>query len=111
MSLYVKHSENRRTYFLVPLPKKFDGKVAYLDLTERAKNAINRDRRNYYDPEDGPEFSIEVLHAMEYADYVSQYANEKNLHKFGTRTGYSLFVNHLGDDNGKQEIKRRQYRS
>ncbi len=108
MSLYVKHTENRRTYFLVPLPKKFDGKTAFLDLTERARNANNRDRRNYYDSENGPEFCIEILHAIEYAEYVSQYANERNIHKFGTRAGYSFFINPLDDDDKVEREPRRK---
>lgn len=110
MSLYVKHNENRRTYYLVPLPAKFDDKTAYLDLTDRARNAINRDRRRFYEPENGPDFGIEILHAVEYAAYVSEHANEKNLHKFGTRTGYSFFVNPFTDDQDqvKREYRRRE---
>ncbi len=104
---YVKHTENRRTYYLVPLPAKFDGKTAFLDLTDRARNAINRDRRRFYDPEDGPDFCIEILHAMEYAEYVADLASERNIHKFGTRTGYSFFINPLAED-GK--VKREQRR-
>ena len=110
MSLYVKHTENRRTYFLVPLPKKFDGRTAFLDLTERARNAINRDRRRFYDAEDGPDFWIEIQHATEYAGYVSEHANEKNIHKFGTRTGYSFFINPLDDEDKVEREQRRPYR-
>ncbi len=108
MSLYVKHTENRRTYYLVPLPVKFNGRTAYLDLTDRARNAINRDRRRYYDPEHGPDFGVEILHAMQYAEYVADHAVEKNLHKFGTRTGYSFFVNPFDDDDQLRRDTRRR---
>lgn len=106
-SAYVKYIENRRTHYLVPLPTKFDGRTAYLDLTDRIKNAINRDRRQRYEPEDGPEFGIEILHANEYAQYVSEHATSNNLHKFGTRTGYSFFISSLTDEQAKREEKRK----
>ena len=105
---FVKHTENRRTYYLVPLPVKIDGKTAFLDFTDRARNAINRDRRRYYDPEEGPDFCVEILHATEYAEYVAEHANEKNIHKFGTRNGYSFFVNPLAEDGMVRRDHRRK---
>ena len=111
MSLFVKHQENRRTYYLIPLTNKIDGKTAYLDLTDRARNALNKDRRHHYQPENGPNFGIEILHAKEYADYVTSVANNRNLHKFNTRKGYTFFVSALTDDQIKREEVRRGRRA
>lgn len=107
MSLYVKHQENRRVFYLIPLKKQFDGKTAYLDITDRARKAINKDRRQNYGIENGPNFGLEVLHAVEYADHVADVAHPKNLHKFGTRTGYSFFISALTDDQIRRDRARR----
>lgn len=106
-SLYVKHEENKRIHYLIPLENKFDGRVAYLDLTDKIRNAINKDRRNRYGEENGPNFGIEILHAREYAKYVNEHAHVANLHKFNTRSGYSFFISSLTDDQIKREEKRR----
>ena len=107
MACFVKHQENRRTYYLIPLPNKFNDKIAYLDLTERARNALNKDRRHHYPAENGPNFGIEILHAKEYAEHVSSVASKHNLHKFNTRRGYSFFISSLTDDQIKREEVRR----
>jgi hypothetical protein len=106
-SLYVKHHENKRVFYLIPLKKQFDGKTAYLDITDRARKAINKDRRQNYGIENGPNFGLEVLHAVDYADHVADVAHPKNLHKFGTRTGYSFFISALTDDQIKRDRARR----
>jgi len=108
MSAYVKHQENRRTYYLIPLEAKFDGRTAYLDFTDRAKNAINKDRRYRYPIEKGPNFGIEIHHAQEYAEYVAENANPVNIHKFNTRGGYSFFVSSLTDEQIKRDDARRR---
>ncbi len=107
MPTFVKHKENRRVFYLIPLNKQFNGKTAYLDITDRARSAINKDRRKNYGIENGPNFGIEVLHATEYAAYVADVAHSKNLLKFGTRTGYSFFINALTDDQIHRDSVRR----
>lgn len=90
--LYIKKTEGKRVFYILPV-KEFSNSVAYLDVTDRARHAINRDRRKHYDAENGPNFGVEILHAREYADYVAQHATENNLHKFNTRDGgYSFFT-------------------
>jgi len=107
MPLFVKHQENRRVFYLIPLNNKFDGKIAYLDITDRARKAINKDRRQNYGTEDGPNFGLEILHGVEYAEHVSSVANSKNLHKFGTRYGHSFFISALTDDQIRRDKVRR----
>ncbi len=83
---YIRHMENRRELFLIPLKvKSTDGRDAFLSFTDFARNSINRDRRRYYDVEDGPNFAIAVVKALEYAEYVDTYATPYNLHRFTTR--------------------------
>lgn len=82
---YIRHTENRRELFLVPLNvKSTDGREAFLSFTDFARNSINRDRRRYYDVEDGPNFAIAVSRALDYAEYVNIYATSYNLHRFTT---------------------------
>ena len=54
---------------------------------------------------------MEILHATQYAEYVADHASEKNLHKFGTRTGYSFFVNPFDDDDQLRRDTRRRDRN
>ena len=110
MATFVKHQENRRTYYLIPLPKKFGDKTAYLDYTDLARDAIRRDRRRHYGPENGPLFGIETLHAMEYAEYVAEHAIAENIHKFNTRRGYSFFISAVTDDQIQRDERRREVR-
>jgi hypothetical protein len=97
MSHYIKHVEDKRVFFLIPLEKKFDDRTAYLDLTDRAWDAIRKDRKMNYKSEDGPNFGHEVLNAMQYAQYVSDHAASHDLHKFNTRN-YFFTVNALTDE-------------
>lgn len=83
---YIRHNEGRRELFLIPLNvKSTDGREAFLSFTDYARNSINRDRRRFYDVEDGPNFAISVAKATEYAEYVDMYATPYNLHRFTTR--------------------------
>lgn len=96
MSSMVKHTENRRTFYLFPLPEtprdSFNGRTAYLDASDLMKEANRRDKTLGYDREQGPNFGIEHQRAIEYAEYVSQHATAENLFKFNT-SKYVFFVN------------------
>jgi hypothetical protein len=90
MIQYERQVEGNQTFYTINLGN-FNGSDTYLDLTNRAKHAIRRDVRRGYESENGPEFGIEVLHALEYAEYVSEHGKPEDIHKFGTRDGYSIF--------------------
>lgn len=93
MPIYEKRTEGDRTFFLVPLKQVDDG-MAYLDCTSCMKKAIRVDQKDGYDEEQGPEFAFEIRRAAEYAEYVTEHATSKNLHKFNTRD-FALFINPL----------------
>lgn len=97
MTRYIKHVEDKRVFYLIPLEKKFDDRTAYLDLTDRAWDAIRKDRKMNYESEKGPNFGHEMLNAMEYAEYVSENAEVHNLHKFNTKN-YFFTINSFTDD-------------
>lgn len=85
---YVRYSDGRRTLFLVPLEvHSADGREAFLNFTESARNGISRDRRRHYLPEDGPSFGIAVQRAVEYAGYINAHAKPHNVHKFSSGDG------------------------
>jgi len=89
---YKKIVEGKQILFLIPVTDIDNGSV-YLDVTRLAKNAINKDRRNFYDSENGPNFFIEIQRASEYAEYIRECGvTSYNYHKFNTRRGYSLFI-------------------
>ena len=84
---YIRHTEGRRVLYLIPLDiRADDGREAFLSFTDIARNSINRDRRRYYDEEDGPNFAIVLREALEYAEYVNANAKSHNLHKFSVQS-------------------------
>jgi len=104
MARFIKHVEDKRVFYLIPLERKFDQRTAYLDLTDQAWDAIRKDRNMNYQPEDGPNFGHEMLSAMEYAVYVSEHAESHNLHKFNTKN-YFFTVNALTDEQLEKQKK------
>lgn len=92
---YITMNHNNTTSYIVPL----NAMNAFLDFSGIAKNAIRRDREVLdRKNETGPNFAIEVHKAMEYVNYVRQYATEENLHKFDTRDYMFFFDNKLGSE-------------
>jgi len=104
MASYIKHVEDKRVFYLIPLDKKFEERTAYLDLTDRVWDAIRKDRKMDYIAEEGPNFGHEMLSAMEYAGYVSEHAESHNLHKFNTKD-YFFTVNALTDEQLERQKK------
>lgn len=92
MDNLVVHQDQRRTSYLIRLRGKFDldANRSYLDFSTSAKQAIRVDKNNGYD-RGGPAYAQEVAKAAEYAEYVSSYANVRDLNFFNTRTGYICF--------------------
>lgn len=92
MESYKKVIEGKQVSFLIPIKELNDGMI-YLDATRIIKNAINKDRRNEYESEDGPNFWIEMDRALNYADYVIGCdITDYNYHNFNTKRGYSFFI-------------------
>lgn len=92
MESYKKVNEGKQTLFLIPI-KEIDDGMIYLDTTRIIKNALNKDRRNEYANENGPNFWIEMIRALDYAEYViGCNVTNYNYHKFNTKRGYSFFI-------------------
>jgi hypothetical protein len=93
MAEYVKHVDGKHTLFLIPV-KEDDGKTIYLDFTRVARPALTKDRhKQTFDDERGPDFGTEVYRATEYVEYLQECnLTIRNHQRFGTRKGYSLFV-------------------
>jgi len=90
MSNYVKHTQGKSNLFLISV-KNEDEHTIYLDFTGLAKGALGKDTG--HDSETGPNFGYEVYKATEYAEYLREcHITVRNLHRFNTRKGYSLFV-------------------
>jgi len=104
MASYIKHVEDKRVFYLIPLEKKFEDRTAYLDLTDRAWDAIRKDRNMDYVAEEGPTFGHEILNAMKYAEYVSDHAKSHTLHKFNTKN-YFFTINALTEEQLKRQKK------
>lgn len=93
----LKITENRKQFYLFPIPTKFSERTAYLDATDICFDAIRADRKNNYEAEEGPAYSIEAVRAHEYAAYVAQYATVETLNRFDTPK-YTMVTNALTDD-------------
>jgi hypothetical protein len=92
MTDYVKHTDGKYTLFLIPV-KEADGKTIYLDFTRVAKPALKKDQYEQFDHETGPDFGTVVYRASEYVGYLKECdLTIRNFQRFGTRTGYSLFI-------------------
>ena len=93
MANYVKRTEGKRTFYLIPL-REVDGTTTFLDCSYLVRGAIKRDKSEGHSPEKGPEFAHEIMRAVDYAEYVAEHMTERNLYKFNTKN-YSMFINPL----------------
>lgn len=93
MADYVKHVEGDHTLFLIPV-REDDGKMIYLDFTRVARDALKSDNKAKHTEERGPDFGMAVYRAEQYVEYLQECPtlSARNFHRYGTRKGYSLFV-------------------
>lgn len=93
MADYVKHTEGKKSLYLIPVVESDDG-IIYLDFTRPANGALRDDRKDKFDQEKGPGFGFAVMRAVEYADFLRTDCNitPRNFQRFNTRNGYNLFL-------------------
>ena len=91
MSVYLKKTFGNRPTYIIPLNTRLGDKGIFIDATDALENAKQRDHELGYRYEKGPNFGHEVMKAIEYGDYVIQYATVDNYYKFSTRR-YSVFL-------------------
>lgn len=89
--MFEKIIEGRNVSYVVRLGKSIDEYPLFMDATRAFEDAIRRDRRNGYEPEDGPHYGIERYRADEYVGYVTEVLNRDNFFKFDTKS-YRFFL-------------------
>lgn len=89
---FVKTNRGRKIVYLIPVTETEDDKI-FLDFTDLAKPANNKDRRSDHTAESGPNFGIELMKAIKYADYLKDCnIHERNQYQYGTKKGYSIEI-------------------
>jgi len=98
-SKFVKMKRGRKIVYLIPFLEKEDNKF-FLDFSELAKPANNKDRRLEHLTDTGPNFGMELMKAILYADYLKDCnIHERNQYQYGTKRGYFIEIQKRNDAN------------
>lgn len=86
-----KFVEGKNVSWVVPLNKQVEDYPLFMDTTRIIEDAIRKDVRHGYPPENGPRYAIELVRIEEYVSYVADKLNRENYSKFDTRN-YRFFL-------------------